>query len=276
MVVGNLHEQNILDEVFRVACEGEYCRKAVIHLAGISSVDKTRQNPVAVAADNALLAVKILNAARENGIGRFMFSSSGMVYQRGSDIPCKETAPVAYTTYYGAVKLAAEALVQGFINDYGMSGEIIRLSNVYSSDSRGNTVIGRMLGQVRAGQPLSVQTLQPVRDFIYVADVCEAIYRLLASTDEIGCNITNVSSGIGNSIGSVVGMFAKLVGVEPPKLVEDTFDDILILDNKKLMSRTGWSPQCTLYDGLEACLNASIQIGDILDETGSYCRSSSG
>ena len=140
-----------------------------------------------------------------------------------------------------------------------MVGEILRIANVFSAESPLTTVSGRILSQLRQGGPITVASRKPVRDFIYVADVVLAICALLESTASAGCRVTNISTGIGVSVGQFVDTAIAAAGSSAPVMpsLTEAEGDCLILSNELIHSRTGWNPRYSLLEGLKCCLGVT-------------------
>lgn len=254
-IKGDLTDERACDISFSALSDLEADRKAVVHLAAIGSVMSARSNPAAAVRDNIVATSNILSATARHDVKRFVIASSSLVYGRYGPKPLKENLKPAPDSVYAATKLASESIARGFAADYGMSCEIARLSNVYGPDSPEGTVVGRIIHQIRRGHEIQIESRTPVRDFIFVDDAAEALYRLLTVTDRKGCWITNVSSGVGTSIGALIDMALSIVG--RPTIqgrVEEKTRDCLILSSELLRRRTGWSPEYSLHDGLSACL----------------------
>jgi UDP-glucose 4-epimerase len=256
ILIGDLLDDEFLNIVLTKLLSLKCNKKAVIHLAGISNVTEAKKDPILLAKINTLLTVKILSSVQSYGIDRFLFPSTGLVYGSGKENPITEDDFTAPGSVYAASKLAAECFIQGFASEKNLSCEIFRLSNVFASDSSEATVVGRIINQIRKGMDINVATRVPIRDFIFIDDVVEAICRLLVVTSQPGCSITNVSTGVGTSIGKLVDFAYEISN----KIIINTLDDektrdCFVLSNALLYKRTGWKPLFSVNDGLRAILN---------------------
>gem|GEM_PF-1631828 len=227
-------------------------RKAVVHLAGLSDSTVASDQRTQAFIANVQLTQRMLESAISFGAPRFLLASTGLVYARENQGRIVENAPVMPRSVYAATKLAAETIVQGYAVEGLVGCEILRLSNVYGPESPENTVIGRILGQMRRGEPVAVMSREPVRDFIFVDDVASAICGILQSEDETGCRITNISSGVSSSVGEVVDIAQAVSAGIALKINE--LPDRVMLCNEAIRNRIGWQPRHTLPEGLRACL----------------------
>ena len=255
IVIGDLNDADVCEAAITATNGDKNGSKAIVHLAGTGSVTDAKSDPLATINNNIVLIGKVLSAALKHNVRRFIFISSSLVYGRGGREPVEESVLPGPVSLYGATKLAAESLVQGFAAEFNLSCEIARLSNVYGRDNPANTVIGRILQQIRQKQKIEVLSREPVRDFIFIDDVVSAIYQLLTVTDQPGCIISNISSGVGTSIGEVVDIAKSIAEMKPnPSKSYPSTDDSLVLSNKFMKQRTGWRPLVSISDGFLKCL----------------------
>lgn len=263
VVLGDLTDRDVCMEAMNMLRTEPPSRRAIVHLAGVGSVALAKFDSDAVFTGNVEVTKRVLEAAQVYEVARVVFASTGLVYGTKYLEPVSETMMPNPESIYAATKLAAEALIQGYASDWNMSGELVRLGNVYGPDSPETTVVGRILGQIRSGKPASVWSRAPVRDFIFIDDVVEAFCRLLTITDEPGCQITNVSSGVGTSIGALADTAEGLAGRLANRQTSEESQDRLILSNEKLLARTGWRPGRSVADGLASCLSGFVRVGGL-------------
>ena len=203
------------------------------------------------------------------GVSQVVYTSTGHVYGVPLKLPVGEDHPTLPLSIYAASKLAGENAVQGFASSYNLSCSIARLSNLYGASSTTETVIGRALGHVLAGEPISLRGLMAVRDFIHEDDVVEALIRLAASGNERrGYQTFNVSTSQGETILRVAETLSRIATeeglghqdvVHPTSENEEEFQS-LILDNRRLATTVGWTPRISLEEGLRLTLREAIQL----------------
>lgn len=258
-VIGDLFEASVRAEAFRALRNNNDNECAVVHLAGLANAATARADRTNAFVANAVLTRDMLESTLAAGARRFLLASTGYVYGDGAHEPFRETQPPQPRSVYAATKLAAEAMVHGYAWEGQIAGEILRIANVFGADSPAATVSGRILSQLRRGEPVTVASRQPVRDFIFVADVAAAICAMLESTASAGCRVTNVSTGIGVSVGQFVDTAIAAAGsnAAPVPPATEAGEDSLILSNELIRNRTGWSPRYSLFEGLKCCLSAA-------------------
>jgi nucleoside-diphosphate-sugar epimerase len=231
-------------------------RRGVFHLAGMADAGICKEFPDTAFKLNVALTFRLLDLCRKVGGTKFIFPSTGLVYGDGLMRPITEKDPLYPHSVYASTKIAAEALVRSYALNYGCSAVIARLSNVYGPGIGENTVIGHILAQVSRGEKIQVQSEQPVRDFIYVEDVVQALtalYQIELRPDEI---IVNVSTGEGTRIGEVVQTANQtFYGQREDFQTSGDAASHLVLANDRLNKLIRWVPSTSIADGLVKSFN---------------------
>jgi nucleoside-diphosphate-sugar epimerase len=187
----------------------------VFHLAAISSVPLSFDDPVRVASVNALGTISVLEAARRCGVRRVVFSSSSAAYgERGGLL--REDMPAKPLSTYGLSKLEGELAAAMYHRVHGLETVSLRYFNVYgagqSVDGPYAAVFAKFLEATKAGLSLPVtgDGLQ-TRDFVYIADVVRA--NICAATSlSVGSGETvNIASGAETSILQLAVLFGGKV-----------------------------------------------------------------
>jgi nucleoside-diphosphate-sugar epimerase len=252
--IGDLNSEEFVEKTIEEVEAGGRRASGLFHLSGISHARSCEKNPSMAFQNNAVQTAQLLEACRKMGLTRVLFPSTALVYGNNSARKLTEKHPVNPQTIYASMKLAAEAIIQGYAGSYSLSCDIMRLSNVYGADANPDTAVQTALRQALRGGPIKLQSLKPVRDFIYCEDVAEGFIRVLISGDEPGCRVFNLSSGEGMSIGQIARMVCEIAGIkdEIKELVPSDVsnDSKLILANDKLLERTTWRPSFSISRGL--------------------------
>jgi UDP-glucose 4-epimerase len=148
---------------------------AVAHLAAFGSVIESITDPMTNFQINVVGTLNALNAARDAGIGRFVFSSTGGALMGNTPPPVNEKSVPRPISPYGASKLACEGYCSAYAEAYGLHTVIFRFANVYgpwSAHKQG--VFNKFLVQIERGEDLVVFG-DSVRDFIYVEDLVRGL-----------------------------------------------------------------------------------------------------
>jgi UDP-glucose 4-epimerase len=156
---------------------------AVIHCAAQTSVPHSVADPAFDRQVNLVGTENVIRCAKETGVGRFVFFSSGGAVYGDTAVRADETTLPAPLSPYGVHKLAAE----GYVTLSGLSYAILRPANVYGPRQRAGTdggVIATFVDRLARGDVLHVNgDGEQVRDFVYVADVAAAVRAALSWHD---------------------------------------------------------------------------------------------
>ncbi len=174
----------------------KYNFDSVIHLAGVSSVEASYNNPEKDANSNIISTLNVLKFIKEKKIKNFIFSSSMCVY---GDLKKKanekdKTIPISF---YGISKLTAEEYIKFYPLPY-TTKIVLRLFNVYGpghdSKSTMHGMVGIYLNQINKKNKLVVKgKLNRYRDFIYIDDVLMIIKKCMNLKNRT-FNLFNVST----------------------------------------------------------------------------------
>lgn len=171
------------------------CDSAVILAA--KKVNPKEQQSLMLYEDNIRLAENTLIACKKLGINNIVYLSSRCVYANSQRSPISEDGEIAPINYYGISKYAGELLCGYYNSTYKTNIKILRLSQVVGNDKNGY-MIDIFMKNASEGKPLTVYgKAEGKRDYIYIKDVCCAIWAALGKYDLKG--IYNIGSGIGTT-----------------------------------------------------------------------------
>jgi UDP-glucose 4-epimerase len=186
----------------------------VIHLAALWLL-QCYDYPRAAFETNIRGTLNVLEACRDNNIERLVYSSSASVYGDAVEIPMTESHPFNNRTFYGATKIAGEAMARAFYARFGVKYIGLRYMNVYGprQDYKGTyiAVIMKILDQLDQGkQPVVYGDGSQSYDFIYVEDAAEA--NVLGLKSDTVDQFYNVGIGVKTSIKELTQVLLKLYG----------------------------------------------------------------
>jgi len=204
-------EADVRDEdAMASACERA---DAVIHLAASGSVIQSVQNPILNFEVNVLGTLNVLKKARDAGVSKFIFASTGGALIGNADPPVSEDSVPRPISPYGAGKLCGEAYCHAFARSYGMPTVALRFANVYgpySAHKRGATTA--FIKALMCDSPIVVYGDGTAsRDFLYVEDLCRGILAALYAKLEPG-TILHLASGVETTIGELARLMAAISG----------------------------------------------------------------
>ncbi len=241
--------------------------EAVYHLAAMTHVGESWENPSQVLKVNVLGTAELLASARSLEVApTVLVVSSAEVYGVVSpeQLPLREDTPTAPATPYAASKLASEAVALQAFRGYRQPVLVVRPFNHIGPGQSPNFAVPALAKRIvearRSGAgALRVGTLTTRRDFTDVRDVVVA-YRLLIEQGEPG-TIYNVCSGRDVAIADVAESLLSLAGAElelvtDPDLVRPVDVPVLRGDAARLRAATGWEPRIPLATTLADVLTS--------------------
>jgi GDP-4-dehydro-6-deoxy-D-mannose reductase len=231
--------------------------EVVYHLAALSSVGRSWEQPVRTMDENTLSAVNMLEAIRhEAPAARVVWVSSCEVYGPPTALPIPESATIAPASPYAVSKAGAEMLAQVYADSFGL--DVVR-ARPFSHSGPGQPptfLLSSLTRQAAEGRLTGVQRLVVVtgnpdtrRDFTDVRDMVRA-YRGLAASGASG--VFNIGSGRSVSSAEQVRLLGELVA---PLMIQHEVDparvrlhEIMDLrgDHSRLTATTGWEPEIAL------------------------------
>lgn len=227
----------------------------VYHLAALTHVGRSWDEPAATFSVNALGTLNLLEAARRlTPAPAVLLVSSAEVYGSGEGAPLSEGAPLVPVTPYAASKVAAEYLgVQAFA---GRGLRVLRVRPFNhvgpgQSDAFVVSALARRVAEAElaGGGVVRVGNLSPRRDVTDVRDVVRA-YRLVAERGEAG-EVYNVCSGRALAVSELLERLVDLARCDvevvfDPALARPVDVPVLLGDSSRLAALTGWAPEVDL------------------------------
>jgi UDP-glucose 4-epimerase len=232
------------------------------HHAAQMDVRVSVRDPALDADVNLMGLLNLLEGAREGGVARVVFASSGGVVYGDSDaLPHPETAPKLPVSPYGVSKLGSEYYLAQYAILYGLAVRSLRYANVYGprQSPHGEAGVVAIFGnrlRNRAGITVYGDGKQ-TRDYVYVGDVARA--NVLATgaapvppraLDDLA---VNVGTGIETDVNRLAATMMRAAGVEvpvdhvPARPGELQRSAVAVARAATLL---GWRPEVSLADGL--------------------------
>ncbi len=229
---GDILDRACLDKIF-----SEHTIDSVIHFAGLKAVGESVVKPIEYYQNNVQGTLTLVDAMRDAGVFKLVFSSSATVYGDPASLPIREDFPVGGTTNpYGTSKLMVEMMLQDIAkSDERFAFVILRYFNPVGAHESGligedpNGIPNNLLpyiSQVAVGklEKLGVfgddyDTVDGtgVRDYIHVVDLAlghlKALNRI---TSDTGAHVFNLGTGNGYSVLQMVTAFEKASGQAVP------------------------------------------------------------
>ncbi len=167
----------------------------IVHLAANTGVMPSIEDPRADCMSNVVGTLNYLEAARHNGVKRFVFASSGGTTIGEAEPPIHEEMVPHPVSPYGASKLAGEGYCSAYYRTFGVETVALRFGNVYGPLSgHKNSVVARFIKRAQGGEVLEIYgDGTQTRDFIYVGDLIRAV-RLSATVEGVGGEIFQIAT----------------------------------------------------------------------------------
>lgn len=240
--------------------------ETVYHLAARVSVPESILYPVEYNAVNTGGTVSLMTAARDAGVRRVVFSSSGTVYGSQDEQPIHEDAKPRPANPYAVSKLAAEGYVRAIGALYRIETVVLRVFNAYGPGQAAPPahapVIPAFVDRILSGSSLVLHGSPPgaqTRDFVYVDDVVEALVRA-GTVPGLSGRTLNIGSGTEASIAEVASALEALAGKPARALAspEHTGGVARVCADIAAARRVlGWEPKVDLRTGLGRVLAAA-------------------
>jgi UDP-glucose 4-epimerase len=252
-VHGNLLESDFVRETLSEGFDG------VLHFAALSLVGESVKEPERYYRNNVCGTLNLLEAMRETGAERLVFSSTAAVYGEPEEVPIRETAPALPTNPYGSSKLAVDRLIGAVAEARGLAATSLRYFNVagasgrFGEDHHPETHLIPLVLKA-AAENTSVQIFgtdyptrdgTAVRDYIHVEDLGRAHLLALEAAQPGEHRVYNLGNGAGFSVREVVEAASGVTGrdieaVESPRRAGDPPD--LVASSDKIRADLGWKP----------------------------------
>ena len=234
---------------------------AVIHMAADSLVGESCEQPAKYYKNNVVAGLTLLDAMREAGVNRIVFSSTAATYGEPEKQPIEETDPTRPTNPYGESKLAFERALSWYTEAYGLRYASLRYFNAAGASERCGEAhdpeshLIPIALQVAAGSREFVEVYGNdyqtpdgtcVRDYIHVIDLARAHILALGALDQ-GSRIYNLGcGGAGYSVNEVLAAAREVTGKDIRATVTARRagdPSVLIASSEKIKRELGWKPQ---------------------------------
>jgi NAD dependent epimerase/dehydratase len=229
----------------------------IFHLAALIAIPYSYIAPDSYVDTNIKGTLNICQAARENGVGRVIVTSTSEVYGTAQYVPIDEKHPKQPQSPYSATKIGADAIAMSFFNAFGLPVVIARPFNTYGPRQSARAIIPTIITQIANGKKeIQIGDLTPTRDFNYVKDTCKGFVELAACDKAIGEEV-NIAGNQEISMRDTLQLIAKIMNanvafVEDKQRLRPKNSEVFRLrgDNTKIKQLTGYTPSYSLEDGL--------------------------
>lgn len=234
--------------------------------ANMGGIGFIESNKAVITRDNTLINMHSIEAARENGVKRYLYTSSACIYpgylqDKPEVTPLREedAYPADPEDGYGWEKLYMERTCRHYREDFGMETRVVRFHNIFGplgtydgGREKSPAAICRKVALAKDGDEIEVWgDGEQTRSYCYIDDCVEGIYRLMRSDY---AEPLNLGQDRMLSINELVDVVAKIGGKSIKKRYDLTKPQGVRgrnSDNTRLREVLGWEPQISLEAGLE-------------------------
>ena len=225
----------------------------VIHLANLSFVPASYENPRKFYEINYLSTLNMLELCRLKNAGMIFFSS--YVYGHPQYQPIDEHHPVYAFNPYAQTKVICESLCEGYNRDFKVPVTIFRPFNIYGKGQNPDFLIPSIIEQARKGK-ITIKDDRPKRDYIHVLDIIEAIVAVIETKNsDHKIKTYNLGTGISYSVKKIVEIVQSLFNTEIDYLCTNEYrpNDVMdtVADITKIKRELEWSPAITIVEGIK-------------------------
>jgi CDP-glucose 4,6-dehydratase len=247
----------------------EYEIDTVFHLAAQTLVPTANRSPLSTFETNVRGTWLLLEACRANeGVQRVIVASSDKAYGPSSELPYRESHPLAPRFPYDASKGAADLIARCYWHTWRLPVAVTRFANLYGGgDFNASRLIPEAAQAALAGRaPVVRSDGSPERDFLYVEDAVEAYLAIAAALGDraqpgpAAGEAFNAGGGRPHRVLDVVRLVCALAGTGVAPDVRGAGTpageiDRQWVDCAKLRELTGWEPAVALEEGLRRTLD---------------------
>jgi UDP-arabinose 4-epimerase len=265
---GDTSDRARLDELFE-----RYKPAAVMHFAAYAYVGESVADPGKYYRNNVAGTLTLIEAMRDHGLRKLVFSSTCATYGIPDQVPIPETTPQRPINPYGTSKLMVEMMLEDFDAAHGISSIALRYFNAAGADT--DCEIGELHDPETHLIPLAMDAAAGrgplltvfgddydtpdgtcIRDYVHVGDLADAHVLALRSLDGGGrSDAYNLGTGTGASVREVLETIERVTGQPVPHGIGPRRPGDparLVSDPRRAMDELGWRPRLSDLDTIAA------------------------
>jgi UDP-glucose 4-epimerase len=271
LVLGDMGDQDLVGKTIR-----EHRIEAIAHFAAKIVVPESVADPLGYYLNNTVKSRALIEAAVQNGVKHFIFSSTAAVYGEPTVIPVPEDLPLDPVSPYGRSKLMTEWMLQDTGHAHDLTYVILRYFNVAGADPRGRsgqstanaTHLIKVAAQTALGDRPRIEVFGTdyptkdgscVRDYIQVSDLADAHMVALKHLRGGGRSLTlNCGYGQGYSVLEVIDVVKKVSGADFPVVISGRRPGdpaAIVARADRIRAELGWRPQ---HDNLREIVSQAL------------------
>jgi GDP-L-fucose synthase len=226
--------------------------------------------------ENVLLAANVIDAAYRSGVKKLLFLGSSCIYPRQATQPIREesllSGPLEPTNEgYALAKIVGLKLCEKYRQQYGCNFISAMPTNLYGPGDNFHPDHSHVIpGMMRRFHEAKINNAKqvtiwgsgsPMREFLFIKDVVEALFVLMERYDE--SDTINVGTGVDVSISELAALMKEVTGFAGEIVYDRTKPDGMmrkVLDTSRI-NKLGWKPRVSLQDGLDRTYAWALETG---------------
>jgi NAD dependent epimerase/dehydratase len=255
--------------------------EVVFHLAALIAIPYSYVAPHSFFQTNTLGTVHTLEAARREGVKRFVQISTSEVYGTAQEVPIPETHPLVGQSPYAASKIGADQAAESYRRAFGVPVVTVRPFNAYGPRQSARAIIPTIITQALTSPLVKLGALAPTRDLTFAKDTARGMMMAGDCADAVLGQTINLGNQREISVGDLAAKILALLkerGVnaelshDAERLRPGASEvERLCAKSQKAKELLGWEPKYSLSDGLRLTIDA-IQREIAHYKPGSYQR----
>jgi NAD dependent epimerase/dehydratase len=230
----------------------------VFHLAALIGIPYSYVSPRQNLDTNAGGTLNLLEAARHEGVRRFVHTSTSEVYGSAQYVPIDELHPLVGQSPYSASKIAADQITVSYARSFDLPALIVRPFNTFGPRQSMRAVIPTIATQAMWSDVIRLGSLETTRDFTFVRDTATGFICAAQAGDEVVGRTFNLGIGKEISVGDLAELVRDVVGRDVPIEQEDarmrpagSEVDRLCSNPDQAHAVLGWEPAHDLRTGIQ-------------------------
>jgi NAD dependent epimerase/dehydratase len=231
------------DSIYKAMKRSKKC----IHLAALIGIPYSYTSPIAYLKTNVEGTYNVLESSKNLNYEEIITTSTSEVYGSAQYTPIDEKHPIHAQSPYAASKISADQLTQSYNLSFNLPTKIIRPFNVFGPRQSMRAVIPTIINQILNNKEnINLGNVNSKRDYTFVEDTCEGIFKIHKSNKTFG-KIINIGSGNNHSIKEIFIKINKLLNsnskisvnknrIRPTKSEVDN----LLCDNNLIKKISNW------------------------------------
>ena len=231
----------------------------VFHLAAYANPNLCKKNPDIAFRNNVQVTYNVLQLANKKNVENVIFTSSAQLYGNYPKyFPINESHPTYVTdNVYSITKKLCEDICNTFIQNEGLNVNIVRLFNIFGPFQSFDYLIPTIIKQAIEKNLIELWSKKPIKDFLYIDDLIEALICISGSKKS---DLYNIGSGDEFKIKDIAEFIASKFNSDVKFLDRDVSGPLhLQCDNSKLKREFNWVPNISVFEGIKNTIDWNVQ-----------------